>query len=226
MAEPTKNADRARRWHRRGAAARRRTAVVLALALTLGLVGFFNARNGRARLVAEATQYENRYGRLADAPTSGGLLWYFAAGPRGGAAAPRLTWGAAGDRPIVGDWHGSGVSEPGIYRPATGEWFLRRTRTSDDGLRAFVFGGGGGYLPVVGDWDGNGTQTVGLFDPDTGTWLLRNANEAGPADATVGLGTRGDLPVVGDWNGDGADDVGVYRQATGTFYLEGGTRSC
>jgi hypothetical protein len=34
-----------------------------------------------------------------------------------------LTFGAAGDIPVVGDWTGTGIANIGVYRPGTGEWF-------------------------------------------------------------------------------------------------------
>ena len=38
-------------------------------------------------------------------------------------------FGAAGDIPIKGDWNNDGVDTIGVYRPTTGEFFLRNTNT-------------------------------------------------------------------------------------------------
>jgi hypothetical protein len=34
------------------------------------------------------------------------------------------SFGMPGDRPVAGDWNGSGTSKIGVFRPSTGEWFL------------------------------------------------------------------------------------------------------
>jgi hypothetical protein len=66
------------------------------------------------------------------------------------------SFGTPEDLPVVGDWDGSGTSKIGIFRPATGEWFLDRNGNGTwDGcgidLCAPSFGGDGD-IPVVGRW--------------------------------------------------------------------------
>ena len=43
---------------------------------------------------------------------------------------PAYRWGINGDRPILGDFDGDGKTDISAYRPATGEWFLRRSSSS------------------------------------------------------------------------------------------------
>ncbi len=65
-------------------------------------------------------------------------------------------FGLANDRPIVGDWDGTGKLRIGVYRPSTGQWFLDingngkfDSCTTDACLGPF---GQPGDLPVVGRW--------------------------------------------------------------------------
>jgi Divergent InlB B-repeat domain len=67
------------------------------------------------------------------------------------------SFGVAGDRPIVGDWTGDGKANIGIYRPATGEWFLdangngKWDSCGTDACGQFL-DRHEGDLPVVGRW--------------------------------------------------------------------------
>jgi hypothetical protein len=66
------------------------------------------------------------------------------------------SFGTLGELPVVGDWDGAGTSKIGIFRPATGEWFLDRNGNGTwDGCGidfcAASFGGDGD-IPVVGRW--------------------------------------------------------------------------
>jgi len=132
-----------------------------------------------------------------------------------------LTFGQSGDKPLVGDWNGDGVTDIGVFRSGT---FILATvqtvlkspclfcvpvlTTTLTALPQFSFGASGG-LPVAGDWNGDGIDTIGVFS--NGTFQLKNSNTAGSPDLNFSLGQAGDLPVAGDWNGDGIDTIGVFR---------------
>jgi hypothetical protein len=65
-------------------------------------------------------------------------------------------FGIAGDRPVVGDWDGSGKIRIGVYRPSTGKWYLDLNGngkldscTVDLCLGPF---GQAGDMPVAGKW--------------------------------------------------------------------------
>jgi len=142
-----------------------------------------------------------------------------------------LSFGQSGDKPLVGDWNGDGMTDIGVFRNgifvlATVQTVLKSPcllcvpvlTTTVTTLPQFSFGPSGG-LPVAGDWNGDGIDTIGVFS--NGSFQLRNSNAAGNPDLTVTFGAAGDLPVVGDWNGDGIDTVGVYRNTPqfGSFLL-------
>lgn len=127
-------------------------------------------------------------------------------------AAPRaVRFGAGTDEPLLGDWDGDGVAEPGVWSPR-GRMFKLSTPAGVVSRRFGVRGD----RPVVGDWDGDRVWDLGVYRPSTGTFLLRSATGAV---TTITLGRAGDVPVVGDWNGDGRTDVGVHDRATSTFVL-------
>jgi len=134
-----------------------------------------------------------------------------------------------GDKPVVGDWNGSGTTKIGIYRPSTGQWFLDYNGNGvfDTGIdKVYQFGGVAGDLPVVGDWNGSGTSKIGIFRSGF-FWLLdidgNGTFDAGIDQAFAYGGVPGDVPVTGDWTGNGITKVGVVRpfQARGTaaFWL-------
>jgi hypothetical protein len=120
----------------------------------------------------------------------------------------RLKNYVSGDLPVVGDWSGNGVSQLGLFRPSTGEWFLDRNanRVWDNCKRDLCITsfGGAGDLPVSGDWNATGQSKIGIFRPSTGEWFLDlNGNgvwEGCAVDLCVAeFGAVGDIPVVGKW---------------------------
>ena len=110
----------------------------------------------------------------------------------------------AGDIPITGDWNGDGLSQLGLFRPSTGEWFLdyngNRTWDGCTTDRCLSFGIVG--QPVSGDWGGTGASKIGVFDPITGGWFLDlNGNgrwDGCGVDLCRSFGQAGDRPVVGE----------------------------
>jgi hypothetical protein len=73
---------------------------------------------------------------------------------------PRITYGAGGDSPIVGDWNGDGTTTIGVFIPAGAPanpsktenmWVL--TNSKDGSTRDYVFFyGAAGDLPIAGNW--------------------------------------------------------------------------
>jgi len=71
-------------------------------------------------------------------------------------------FGAAGDRPVVGDFNHDGIDEVGVYRQ--GKWHLDTNGNHQFDAQDKVFSlGGADDVPVVGDFDGDGTDQIGVY---------------------------------------------------------------
>jgi hypothetical protein len=141
-----------------------------------------------------------------------------------------IAWGGdPTDKVVLGDWNGSGTTKIGVYRAATGTWYLDTNGNGAwdgcGGDGCISWGGDSTDIPVVGDWNNSGTTKIGVYRAATGTWYLdTNGNgvwEGCGTDACISWGgDPSDIPIVGDWNHTGAAKIGVYRASTGTWYLD------
>ncbi|QDU29056.1 RTX-I toxin determinant A from serotypes 1/9 [Anatilimnocola aggregata] len=166
----------------------------------------------------------------ANAP--GGPRYFLDEGPRGytGMYPGEIGYqfGLAGDQPIIGDWDGNGTDDFGIFRTASGRYFLDEGARGYSGQTAGELGyqfGLAGDTPLVGDWNGDGKDDFGVFrnnasgyttfffDVGARGWTGQSQDELG-----YSFGLVGDNPLIGDWNGDGKDDFGVLRSTTGVVY--------
>ena len=120
--------------------------------------------------------------------------------------------GRADDIPVPGDYNGDGVADVAVYRPSTGQWFIR------DGSPGTIQWGRTGDIPVPADYDGDGRTDTAVYrttDGSTGVWFL---NLPGGA-VVVPCGLRGDVPMPGDYDGDGRADLAVFRPSTGQWFI-------
>jgi len=102
-----------------------------------------------------------------------------------------------------------------VYRPSTGEWFVRPP-SGQSITRAWgcpICGDG----PLYADYDGDGTADSAIYRPSTGIWYILRSSDG--ALQQVQWGASGDVPVTGDFDGDGKADVAVYRPSTGIWYI-------
>jgi predicted chitinase len=190
---------------------RRRTALVLATAITIGLAACDRTPTG-ASAADNVALYRGADGTFHH-QTEDHQVDY--------------EWGYPGRTdvfPVAGDWDGDGIDTVGLYRGADGT-FHHIDEEGDQSDYIWGYPGRTDVFPVAGDWDGDGRDTVGLYRQADGTFHLRN-EEGGQSDFVWGYPGRTDVfPVAGDWDEDGRDTVGLYRQADGTFHLrneEGG----
>lgn len=133
-------------------------------------------------------------------------------------------FGLATDKPVAGDWAGTGKARIGVFRD--GLWSLDFNGNGLwDGCNVDRCRGFGlpGDEPVAGDWTASGPEKIGVFR--NGAWFLDlNGNglwDGCGTDACFGFGLAGDLPVVGDWTGTGRARVGVFRNGHWSLDLNG-----
>lgn len=137
-----------------------------------------------------------------------------------------ITLGEDGDLPVTGDWDGDGDTDVGVFRPAKGQFIVRKRVRFHPITSTITFLGEPGDRPVIGDWDGDGVDTFGVYrdsGPTEPVFFLTNDPGADGAFLKVELqifaGAPGDVPIAGDWDGDGRDTVGFYRPTTAEFSL-------
>src|SRR6185503_16204745 len=112
-----------------------------------------------------------------------------------------ISWGIAGDKPVIADWR---ESELNYY-----VWL------SGGGIIVKPFGIAGD-VPVAGDFVGDSKADLTLYRPSTNQWWIFN----GVNDNVVTFGQAGDVLVPADYNGDNKDDVAVFRPATGQWFYQ------
>jgi hypothetical protein len=129
-----------------------------------------------------------------------------------------------GDVDVHSDFDGDGRSDFAVYRPTTGEWFIRYSSLG------YVIGAGTyryqwglpGDIPLITDFDGDRKTDLTVYRPSTGEWFIRYSSlgyGVGAGNWLFQWGLIGDLPIVGDFDGDGKTDLTVYRPSTGEWYL-------
>jgi subtilisin family serine protease len=108
------------------------------------------------------------------------------------------------------DFDGNKYSDISLYRPSTGQWFIRGVGSLTWGLSTDT--------PVAADYNGDGIADIAVFRPSTGYWYI---NGTGPGTGSYLYGQTGDIPVPADYNGDGKDEIAVFRPSTSTWYIKG-----
>ena len=111
--------------------------------------------------------------------------------------------------PWIHDYDGDGVSDIGIFRPASGLWAVRGVTR--------VYFGAGNDIPVPGDYAGEGITRIGIFRPASGLWAVRGLTR-------VYFGSSSDSPFPGDYNGNGTAGIAIFRPSTGLWAVRGVTR--
>lgn len=142
-------------------------------------------------------------------------------GPTGGDI--RITFGAPGDVPVVGDWDGDGTDDIGVWRPGNRRFILdsNGSQSLDAGDLQAGFGQSTD-LPLAGDWNGDGADEIGVWRPGNRRFILDSNGSfvRDKGDKAVTFGLSGDRPLVGDWSGDGIDNIGVWRPSSRQFILD------
>ena len=143
------------------------------------------------------------------------------------ATAPATSSGASlTDKPLGADFDGDGKIDPGVFRPSSGEWFIRLSSTGY-GNWVYYQWGLPTDVPLVGDFDGDGKADLSVFRPSDGG-AVRSATPRAVTVPAAGRSISGasstDTPLTGDFDGDGRTDIAVFRPSDGGWYIRYSTR--
>ena len=132
---------------------------------------------------------------------------------------------------VAADFDDDGRSDPTIFRPSTGQWWVLRSGSFyTDSLIAQW--GNAGTLPVPGDFDGDNKTDLAVYNPlglfgstPAGNWNIRYSSNGYDAQTrtsypfpTLATNYTGmNLPLLADFNGDGKPDFVTFREATGEW---------
>jgi hypothetical protein len=108
-------------------------------------------------------------------------------------------FGNPSDVAFAGDWNGDGLDSIGVYRAATGRWYMTQN-SQPTGITYSdhsFFWNVGNAVPIIGDWDGNRVSTVG-YRVST-TFVLHDTLESTGYDTGFSFGASAGRPVVGKW---------------------------
>ena len=121
------------------------------------------------------------------------------------------------DVSVSGDFDGDGLSDPGTFNAATGEWRLWLSSIRY-GAAAPMTWGMQDDVPVPADYDGDGRTDLAVFRPSTGTWSIVASNKGTPLRLEIAWGRLDDSPVPFDYDQDGRADLAL-RSSTGLDIL-------
>jgi len=183
-------------------------------------MGVFN--NGTWTLISNGTTITHSFGIPGDTPVTGdwdgngstrigvarnqggALVWYLDMNGNGvwDQGIDRVTsFGIAGDKPVTGDWNGTGTTKIGIVRNSY-QWYLDASGNGVWGAGdvQYTFGMPGD-TPVTGDWNGDGRTEIGIFRSGHQWYLDMNGNGAwnNGVDVIYSFGIPGDKLVTGKW---------------------------
>ena len=147
-------------------------------------------------------------------------MWYSRLGASSWNASSAEQWGLPGDVPQRADFDGDGLPDLVVFRPGSGEWFVRRSTEGFSRNTASSYQWGlPGDVPMPADYDGDGKADLAVFRPSSGHWFLRfSATQFGTWN-WVQWGLPGDQPLRADIDGDGKTDLVVYRPTLGNWYV-------
>ncbi len=113
------------------------------------------------------------------------------------------------------DFDGDGKSDPALYDPVGGGWFVF---LSDSGYAlASLLLGGAGWPALAPDFDGDGKADPAVYDTTAAILYARLSGSGYALAAAAGLGGAGFEAVMADVDGDGRADPAVYAETSGTW---------
>ena len=106
-----------------------------------------------------------------------------------------------------GDYDGDGKTDIDLYRPSTGNWYVKQSGANYSSFLIQPFGVATD-VPVAGDYDGDGKADFALYRPSNGTWYVLKSSTNFTTALIQAWGLSTDIPVPGDYDGDGKTDLG------------------
>ncbi len=132
-----------------------------------------------------------------------------------------INYGAGSlDVPVTGDFYGTGVDEPGLYRPSTGQWFAlvpSNTNTTPPsgyvGVLVGTFGAPNLDIPAPGNYTGTNISELGIYRPTNGLYIVRTSavNAATITDVQFNTKVTGGTPAPADFLNLGYDQPTVFK---------------
>jgi bacillolysin len=116
------------------------------------------------------------------------------------------------------DFDGDARSDIAVYRPGTGQWFIRKSIGDYTTWDTHQWGAAED-VPVPGDYDGDTKADIAVYRPSTGQWFIRVSSTNYGTWLTYQWGGAGDIPVRGDFDGDGKNDITVFRPGAGLWFV-------
>jgi hypothetical protein len=163
--------------------------------------------NNACNLVAQANLNENwSVGSPYEGLDNDGNNLYDSADPACASTPPKTMYRT--------DFDGDSKTDIAIWRPTTGEWWIRR---SSDSAVVSIALGSSTDIPVPGDYDGDGKTDEAIWRASTGQWWIRRSSDS--AVVSIALGSSTDIPVPGDYDGDGKTDEAIWRASAGQWWI-------
>lgn len=121
---------------------------------------------------------------------------------------------------LAADFDGDRKTDLVVFRPTTGEWFIRYSASSYANSTSYQWGLPGD-VPLAADFDGDRKTDLTVYRPTTGTWYIRYSSSNYSYDnwTSYQWGLPGDIPLAADFDGDGKTDLAVYRPEIGTWFV-------
>ena len=129
-----------------------------------------------------------------------------------------FTFSSSPSRLTAGDVDGDGKTDPAIYRPSNGQWWILKSGGSYSTYNAVGWGLGSDVLEP-GDYDGDGKLDVAIYRPSTAQWWILWSSTNYTTYSVYVWGIGGDVPVPADYDGDGKTDIAIYRPTTGGWWV-------